>query len=132
MIVCFFIFEQKYSFCANLAQNVKIIKLILNLVASLIRICRISGAVHFFLFLTGNTLFWANLVQKIKIISLSWNLVPRLTQIWRIQWWCSLVLFLTENTLLGSNFVQNVKIVSLQSDSHLRNKNVSFASLKAL
>ena len=32
----------------------------------------------------------------------------------------------------GANLVQNVKIVSLKSDSQLPNKNVLFASLKAL
>ena len=41
-------------------------------------------------------------------------------------------LFLTGNTLLGANFVQKVKIVSLKSDSHLPNKNVLFALLKAI
>ena len=106
----FFVFNQKYVFCANLVQNVRIIRLSWNSVASLIRICRIQWCCSLFSFSTGNTLFWANLVQKIKIISLSWNLLPRLTRIWRIQWWCSLFLFLTGNTLLSQIWSKKSKL----------------------
>ena len=57
--------------CENLVKNVKVVSLRLNLLASLIRICRIQRSCSLFLFSIGNALFWANLVEKAKMISLS-------------------------------------------------------------
>ena len=114
-MLTFFVFNQKYSFCTNLIQHVKIISLSWHLVASLIRISRIQWCHSVFSFLTSNTLFWPNMVRKTKVISLSLNLVPRLIRIRRIQWWRSLFLFLHGNTLLGqswsrkSNYQFNLK-----------------------
>ena len=49
MLFSFFVFEWKYPFWANLVQKVKIISWSLNLVARLIRICRIQWCCsHFF------------------------------------------------------------------------------------
>ena len=53
----YFVFDDKYLFWANLAQKVKIISWSRNLVARLIRICRIQWYCSPFLFLSGNTLF---------------------------------------------------------------------------
>ena len=107
-----------------------------NLVARLIRICRIQWCCSLFLFLSGNTLFAQIWSKKIKILTLSWNLVPTLIRTCRIQWWCSFFcfwleipfldkfgpksqylqffLFLIRNALFWENLVQNVKVVSLR------------------
>ena len=79
-----FFFDRKYPFWANSVQNVKIIALSRNLVASLIPICRIQSCYLLFAFLTRNTFFVQILVRKIKIVSLRWNLIPRLIRISRI------------------------------------------------
>ena len=72
----FFFFPIKNAiFWENLVQNVTIISLRLNLLASLIRIYRILRWCSLFSFSIGNGLFWANLVEKAKMISLSGNFV---------------------------------------------------------
>ena len=50
MLFSFFVFEWKYPFWANLVQKVKIISWIWNLVARLIRICRIQWCCSLFCF----------------------------------------------------------------------------------
>ena len=71
----FFVSNQKCAFLGkggpNLTKNVKFVSLRLNLLASLIRICRIQRWCSLFSFSIGNALFWANLVEKAKMISLS-------------------------------------------------------------
>ena len=47
-VFTFFVFDQKYPFCANLFQKFKIISLSRNLISRLIGICRVSGDVLFF------------------------------------------------------------------------------------
>ena len=51
------VFDWKYPFWANLVQKVKIISWSWNLVARLIRICRIQQCCSVFWFLSGNTFF---------------------------------------------------------------------------
>ena len=69
--VHFFLFPIRNAFFwENLVQNVKFVSLMLNLLASLIRICRIQRWCSLFSFSIGNELFWANLVEKAKMISL--------------------------------------------------------------
>ena len=53
----FFSFQLERPFLCNLVQNVKTISLSCNLVASLIRICRIQWWCSLFSFLVQNTLF---------------------------------------------------------------------------
>ena len=57
MLFTFFVFDRKYPFLANLVQKVKIMSWSWNLVARLIRICRIQWCCLFYFFLSGNTLF---------------------------------------------------------------------------
>ena len=89
MLFSFFVFEWKYPFWANLVQKVKVISWIWNLVARLIRICRIQWYCSLFFVFQWKYPFWTNFVQKIKIVTWSWKLVPTLIRICRIQWWCS-------------------------------------------
>ena len=63
----FFVFDWKYPFWANLVQKVKIISWSWNLVARLIRICRIQWCCSLFLFLSGNTLFGQIWFKKSKL-----------------------------------------------------------------
>ena len=58
LMFIFLVFDWKYRFWANLVQKIKIVILSWNLVATLIRACRIQWWCSFFLFLIGNTLFW--------------------------------------------------------------------------
>ena len=90
---CFFVFNWKYPFWANLVQKIIIFSLSWNLVLRLIRICRIQSCRSFFMFSTENTLFRQIWSKKSKIVNFSWNLVPKLIRICAIQWWCSLFLF---------------------------------------
>ena len=60
-------------FWENLVQNVKIVSLRLNLLASLIRICRIQRQCSLFCFWWENTFFLAIVVQNVKIVSLKLN-----------------------------------------------------------
>ena len=65
MLFFFFVFEWKYSFWANLFQNIKIVTLCWHLVPRLIRISRIQWC--YSLFFEWKWRFWANLVQDIKL-----------------------------------------------------------------
>ena len=56
-VFTFLVFNWERTFRANLVQNVKTVSLRLNLVASLIRICRIQWRCLLFLFLIGIALF---------------------------------------------------------------------------
>ena len=67
MLFTFFVFEQKYSFSANLVQKVKIIILCWNLVTSLIRICRIQWRSSIFPFVTRNARFGQILPKMSKL-----------------------------------------------------------------
>ena len=70
----FFLFPMRNAFFwKNLVQNVKIVSLKLNLLASLIRICRIQRRCSLFLFSIGNVFFGANVVQNFKIVGLKVN-----------------------------------------------------------
>ena len=95
------VFDWKYPFWANLVQKVKIISWSWNLVARLIRICRIQWCCSLFFVFEWKYPFWANLVQKIKIVTLCWNLVPRLIRICRTHWCYSLFCFWVEIPFLG-------------------------------
>ena len=66
-VVFFFVFDRKYPFWANLVQKVKIISLSWNLVARLIRTCRIQRCCSLFWFLSGNTLFGQIWPKKSKL-----------------------------------------------------------------
>ena len=57
MLFTFFAFDRKYSFCANLVQKVKIVRLRWNLILTLIRICRIQWWCSLFTFLARNIFF---------------------------------------------------------------------------
>ena len=57
VVFTFFVFKGKYPFQANLVQKIKIITLSRNLVAALIRICRIQWRSLLFSFSNINTLF---------------------------------------------------------------------------
>ena len=81
-VFTFFVFDQKCLFWANLVHTVKIVSLRLNLVASLIRICRIQWCCSLFLFSTGNGLL-GKFGPKSQNVSLRWNLIPRLIQIYK-------------------------------------------------
>ena len=102
--------DQKFLFGVNLVRKIRIFSLIWNLVAGLIRICRIQCWFSLFLFLTGNTL-WTGLVPKLRIVFWKWNLVPRIIRICRIQWWCSLFLFSTGSIFFLRNMFHKIKIV---------------------
>ena len=122
MIITFSVLDWKYPFWENLVEIIKIVSLSLNLILTLLRICRIQWwCLFFFSVLDQIYLFWANLLQKIKIVSLSWNLVIRLIQICRIKlksliricrirWW---FFFETGNTLSGQILYKKIKSVIL-------------------
>ena len=67
VIFPFSFFGWKFSFWANLVQNVRIISWSWNLVSMLIRICRVQWWCPFFLFLIGNTLFRQICSKKSKL-----------------------------------------------------------------
>ena len=72
--------ENSWSFWTNLVLKVVIVSLSWKFEYE-----EFNSDVHFFLFLTGNILFW-KFVPKIKIICWSWNLESILTWICRIRW----------------------------------------------
>ena len=76
MVFIFSVFHQKYSFCANLVQKIKIVCLSWNLVPRPIRIWRNQWCPLFLFWL--ETTLWVNLVLNTKIVNLSWKLVSRL------------------------------------------------------
>ena len=62
----FFLSDQKCPFWKNLVQNVKIVSLRLNLLTSIIRICRIQRWCSFFSFSIGNALLgqiWSKMTK---------------------------------------------------------------------
>ena len=63
----FFIFDRKYLFWANLVQETKVITLSWNLVADLIRLCRIQWCCSLFSFSTGKALFGRILSKMSKL-----------------------------------------------------------------
>ena len=66
-VLTFFVFDPKCPFCANLVHNVKIVSLRLNLVASLVRICRIHWCCSLFSFSTGNAALGQIWFKKSKL-----------------------------------------------------------------
>ena len=66
VVFTFSVFNQKYSFWANLFKKIKIISLSWNWVIRIVRICRSLRWFSLFLFLTRSNLFLANLTQKLK------------------------------------------------------------------
>ena len=98
-----FIFGWKRPFCANLVKNVKRVSLSLNLVASLIRICRVQWCCSLFRF-RPEIPFLVKFGQNCRYCQLKvkrWNLIPRLIRICRIQWWCLLLLFRPDILFFG-------------------------------
>ena len=79
MVFTFSVFHEKYPFCVNLVQKIKIISLSWNLVPILIWICKIQWWCSLFPFSTRNTFFFWGGGGRIsfKFVSLNWNLVPR-------------------------------------------------------
>ena len=70
----FFVFDQKCHFWENLVQNIKIVSLRLNLVASQSNSnMQNSKAVFTFFIFDRKRLFWANLIQNVKIVRLKAN-----------------------------------------------------------
>ena len=136
MLFSFFVFEWKYPFWANLVEKFEIVTLCWNLVARLIRTCKIQWWCSFFFVFDWKYRFWSNLIQKIKIISWSLNLVARLIRICWIQWsvhffpfWpeapfldkcgpnCQYLQFFclrSEMLFFSENLVKNIKVVSLR------------------
>ena len=110
----FFCFRPEIPFLNKVSPKIKILSLSWNLVARLIRICRIQCAMVIFTFsvLHRKYPFWANLVPKFKIVSLSWNL-PRLIRICRIHRRCSFFSVLNRKYPFRANFLHKVNIVSL-------------------
>ena len=66
-VFTFFVFDWERPFCANLVQNVKIVSLRLNLVASLIRICIIQWCCSLFSFSIENAVFGQMWSKKSKL-----------------------------------------------------------------
>ena len=102
-VFTFFIFGWKRPFCANLVKNVKRVSLSLNLVASLIRICRVQWCCSLFRFrpeIPFLVKFGPN-CQYCQLKVKRWNLIPRLIRICRIQWWCLLLLFRPDILFFG-------------------------------
>ena len=84
-VFTFFFFDRQRPFRANLVQNLKIVSLRLNLVESLIRICRIQNdSVHCFRF-RPEMPFLGKFGPKIQNYHFKLNLVASLIQIWTIQ-----------------------------------------------
>ena len=63
----FSFFDQKYPFCLNLVQKIKIVSLSWNLVAILIWICKTQWCCSLFPFSTENTFFGVNWSKKSKL-----------------------------------------------------------------
>ena len=111
MLFTFFAFEWKYPFWENLVQKVKMIGWIWNLVARLIRICRIQWWCSLFLFFCGNTFFgqiWSknqNSHFKLKLGTSNNSNMQN-----------SMVMFISfvfdPKYPFGANLVQKVKIMS--------------------
>ena len=75
MILIFSVLDFKCLLGTFGLKKVKIICINWNLATSLIRIYWSWWWCLFFLFWTGNTIFWVNLFQKFKFVCLKWNLV---------------------------------------------------------
>ena len=112
MFFTFFVFDQKYLFWANLAQKIKIMTLIWNLVASLIRICRKQKFCSLFFCFRSEYSFLANLFKVIKIVSLRLNLVASLIRIYTIQRCCSVFSFSTRNSVFRKIWSKKIVILS--------------------
>ena len=115
-VFTFFIFGWKRPFCANLVKNVKRVSLSLNLVASLIRICRVQWCCSLFRFrpeIPFLVRFGPN-CQYCQLKVKRWNLIPRLIRICRIQWWCFFFFTFGRKYLFWANLVEIVSIVSLR------------------
>ena len=112
VITIFTIFNQKYPFWVNLVQNIKTVIFWWNLVAKLIRLCKIQWWCSLFqsmtgntlLFVTGNTFFRQIWSSTFKIVRLSWNLVLRLIQVCKTQWLCLLYFCLQPEILFLGKF----------------------------
>ena len=79
ILFTFFVFEWKYPFWANLVQKIKILILSWNLVATLIRTCRIQWWCSLFLFLSGIALFGQICSKKSKL--------SLYAKIWYLDWY---------------------------------------------
>ena len=108
----FYHFQSEIPFLRNLVQNIKTVIFWWNLVAKLIRLCKIQWWCSLFqsmtgntlLFVTGNTFFRQIWSPTFKIVRLSWNLVLRLIQVCKSQWLCLLLFCLQPEVLFLGKF----------------------------
>ena len=106
----FFLFPMRNAFFwKNLVQNVKIVSLKLNLLASLMRICRIQRRCSLFLFSIGNVFFGANVVQNFKIVGLNVNFSSQCNSNIQNSLMLFTFLFSTGNTIYGQIWAKKLK-----------------------
>ena len=93
--------NEKYPFCGNYVQKIKILISSWNLIFKLTLNLHRSIVMFTFSVLEWKYAFLANLLQKIKIVISNWNFVFRPIWIYRNQQWCLVLCFRAEILLLG-------------------------------